>query len=414
VEPAYIPHGVDAGLFRPPADKAAAKRALGYEGRFVILSDARNQPRKLLPRTLEIYRRFARDKDDVVLHLHCDPNDPAARSPGYRYDLQSDIEFLGLAGKVRTTAGMSIATGLPLSELAAIYQAADVHLLSSWGEGFGLPTLQAAAAGVVPMASDYTASRELVAGHGEAIRIRHFVPDHFGLQRALIDIDDAADKLERLYQDPAMLEAKSQAARRFGEAYDWARIVPQWDDVLRSEVPRLRARRRSRGTVSRVTLSPQGADGPAELTKVVRGAFPGLPEGAQVTIAVAQSQIGQLTAEVLRDASEARGGLTLPVTLPPADPELVRERISGCVYVASAKDLPVLRSLHGIFPGLRVWSSRVLDLEPRPGDGRPVETSSVPLGSDDYRRHLAASTLALDLGGVDAGLPRQAAELRVP
>jgi glycosyltransferase involved in cell wall biosynthesis len=85
---------------------------------------------------------------------------------------------------------------VPLTRLVALYQAADVHLLASAGEGFGLPTLQAAAAGVVPLASDYSGSRELVSGHGEAIRVRHFVLDTSGLRRALIDIDDAVDKLD--------------------------------------------------------------------------------------------------------------------------------------------------------------------------------------------------------------------------
>src|SRR5262249_57898209 len=109
-----------------------------------------NQPRKQLPRLLEIFRRFSAGKDDVLLHLHCDPNDPAARTPEYFYDLKSDIAFLGLQEKVRVTDGMTIAEGLPLDRLAAIYQAADVHLLASLGEGFGLPTLQAASAGGVP------------------------------------------------------------------------------------------------------------------------------------------------------------------------------------------------------------------------------------------------------------------------
>ena len=117
VTAAYIPHGVDTAVFCPPTEQARAKAALGCEGRFVILSDARNQPRKLLPRALEIVRRFARGKSDVVLHLHCDPDDPASRSPEYCYDLRADIELLGIRDLVRITPGMAIGSGIPLGEL---------------------------------------------------------------------------------------------------------------------------------------------------------------------------------------------------------------------------------------------------------------------------------------------------------
>jgi len=233
VEPDYISLGVDTKVFQPPADKQVAKQILGYEGKFVILSDARNAPRKLLFRTLEIFRHFAVDKDDAILHLHCDPDDPGASCPEYCYNLRSDIAFLNLTEKVSLTTDMSIfpeppieqpthiyqaisnliRPRLPLAQLAQIYQAADVHLLASSGEGFGLPTLQAAASGVVPLASDYTASRELVLNHGEVISVRHFLPDPFGLRRALIDIEDAVSKLERLYQDRALLACKAQSAR---------------------------------------------------------------------------------------------------------------------------------------------------------------------------------------------------------
>src|SRR5262249_51904218 len=231
-----------------------------------------NQPRKQLPRLLEIFRRFSAGKDDVLLHLHCDPNDPAARTPEYFYDLKSDIAFLGLQEKVRVTDGMTIAEGLPLDRLAAIYQAADVHLLASLGEGFGLPTLQAASAGVVPMASDYTASRELTLGHGEAIGVKHYLQDQFGLRRALIDIDDAVGKLERLYRDRDLLCAKSEAARRFAESYDWAQLAPQWRELLQREVPRLRNALRYPGTTSSVTVGQRRAGGSSELAATVRSA----------------------------------------------------------------------------------------------------------------------------------------------
>jgi glycosyltransferase involved in cell wall biosynthesis len=247
VRPAYIPLGVNAQVFCPPESKEQAKGALGYEGRFVLLSDARNQPRKQLPRTLEIFRRFAQHKDDVLLHLHCDPDDAAARTPEYCYDLRAAITALDLTSKVRFTPGMSLGTGFSMAQLAKIYQAADVHLLSSWGEGFGLPTLQAAAAGVVPMASDYSASRELVGDHGEAIRVERFVVDPVGFRLAIIDIDDAVSKLEHLYRDRARLAAKAEQSRRFALAYDWPRILPQWQDLLQREVPQRQGHRLLKG-----------------------------------------------------------------------------------------------------------------------------------------------------------------------
>lgn len=98
------------------------------------------------------------------------------------------------------------------------------------------------------MASDYSASRELVRNHGEAIQVHHFSPDdQFGLRRAFIDIDDAVRKLERLYRDRELLAAKAQKAHCFAQAYDWEPIVLQWQELLRREVPRRQGNRLLRG-----------------------------------------------------------------------------------------------------------------------------------------------------------------------
>ena len=414
LSPTYIPHGVETSVFRPPEDKGEAKRALGYEGHFVVFCDARNQPRKQLPRLLEIFRRFAAGKDDVLLHLHCDPDDPAASTPEYFYDLRADIAHLGLGDKVRTTRGMSIGTGLTLAELSAIYQAADVHLLASLGEGFGLPTLQAASAGVVPLASDYTASRELVLGHGEAIRVSHWLEDQFGLRRALIDVDDAVAALERLYGDAELLAAKSRASRSFAEPYDWARIVPQWHDLLQREGARLRLTMRHPAGAYRMTVNSRSLDGPPELAATVRKVLPGLADSTQITFNVVENKAGLLTSEVLRDAQAFERTLTLPVTLPPADPSLTKSRVTGCVYAASVRDVPVLRALSRIFPGLNVWSQEPLDLGLSSTGERTVWSKAVPAGSAAFMRHLAASTLALDLGGAEPTLAAEAARLCVP
>jgi len=391
IEPAYIPLGINTKVFEPPVDKVLAKQALGYEGKFVVLSDARNQLHKMLPRTLEIFRRFALGKDDVILHLHCDPYDSLARSPWYFYNLRSDIAFLNLMEKVRITKGMSIFTGLPLEQLAKIYQAADVHLLASRGEGFGLPTLQAAATGVVPLASDYAASRELVGKHGEAISIRHFLLDPLGLRRALIDIDDAVSKLEQLYRDRELLASKAQSARDFALSYDWECIVPQWEELLEREVPRKRTSLRSCAEASAIPSDLHGEEGPCYL-------------------ACGDHQTDELAPELLQEAQLERT-IRIPVTLP-----LVRskQRISGCVYVASQCDVPSVLALYRIFPGLEVWSTISLDFGSSLPNGKSLQTKVVQANSFEYRPHLAISTLALDIASFDPLLPVEAAKMGVP
>jgi glycosyltransferase involved in cell wall biosynthesis len=348
IQAAYIPYGVDTKVFQPLTDKRLAKQAFGYEGKFVILADACNELRKLLPRTLEIFQRFAADKDDVILHLHCDPDDPRARSPKYGYNLQSDIAFLHLTEKVCFTKDIS--TGLSIEQLAQVYQAADVHLLASWGEGFGLPTLQAAASGVVPLALDYTANRELVEGHGEAIPIRHFLLDESGLRRGLIDIEDAVSKLELLYHDRELLARKAQAARDFALPYDWEHIVTQWEELLQHEIP------------PREDVQPERT-------------------------------------------------LKIPMTLPL---NRSQRRICGCVYIASQCDIPVVLALHRIFPRLKVWSTIPLDLNSSILTDKPLQVNVVGANSPEYQSSLAVSTLAIDIGSSDPLLPREAAKLGIP
>ena len=389
VEAAYIPHGVDTKVFQPPADKERAKQALGCEGKFVILSNARNQLCKMVPRTLEIFRRFALDKDGALLHLHCDPNDTYTRSPEYHYDLRRDIAFLDLTKKVCLTKDIFTSKGMSLEQLVPIYQAADVHLLASWGEGFGLPTLQAAATGVVPLASDYTASKELVTGHGEAIRVRQCLLDQFGLRRALIDIDDTVSKLEMLYRNQQLLASKAYSAREFALSYDWEHILPQWEELLLREVSRKRMNPLT--PVHASASQPYGAESSSDL-------------------AHAEHKTSELETDLPENTQPAHT-IRIPVTLP-----LVKskQRIPGYVYVASQCDVPSALALRRIFPGLKVWSTVLLDFDSLVSNDKLLQTKVVEANGPEYRPHLALSTLAMDISNCDPRMPVEAAKLGVP
>jgi glycosyltransferase involved in cell wall biosynthesis len=338
IESTYIPHGVDLETFAPPAHREAVKQSLGLGGSFVVLSDSRNQPRKLLPRLLDVFARFAEGRTDAVLHLHTDPDDEFASSRYYSYDVRADVAQLGLDGKVRFTPGFAMrqGEGLPIEKLARYYQAADVHLLASSGEGFGLPSLQAAAAGAVPLACAYSASRELVEGHGEAIAVGDWGETEFGIRRAFIDVDDAAAKLARLYEDREELRRRSERSHEFSLGYGWDEVIAEWHRLLVSIAPR-RARQQGAAWWTRDRGEPV-----VERELVA-------PAGTSITVRMVQREFGRLEASIGADARDL-SDVRLPTVPRACEVGTVRvPRRPGAVCVARG-DALVLLALRRIFP----------------------------------------------------------------
>lgn len=277
-----IPHGCDTELFRPPHNKEDSKRRFGYEGRFVVLSDVRNHRRKLIPRALDIIRRLQVPGSRLVYHLHT-AAEAQEDAESYRYDVRADIELLGLSFATGVQQSADVAA-LSMCDLARLYSAADVHLLTSFGEGFGLPTLQAASSGVVPIAAANSASTELVGSHGFAVPCDSWTTDEFGIVRKFIDRRQAASVLQVLYDDPELLNARSAAARRFALSFSWDNAVAQWDTLLRGDEqkrPRRRLsdygkRAQSSGSSSAYFLPPSGPGSSKALTPRPTGHDPSI------------------------------------------------------------------------------------------------------------------------------------------
>lgn len=396
IQSEYIPHGVDLTTFAPPADRASAKAKVDADGRFLVLSDSRNQPRKMLPRLLDAFSRFAAGRPDALLHLHTDPDDEFARSEYYCYDLRADIRHLGIDHQVRFTPGfrMKGGAGVPLATLAAYYQAADVHLLASSGEGFGLPTLQACAAGAAPMASAYSASHELVEGHGATLAVSEWAETEFGIRRALIDVDDTAAKLQQYYDDRTLLRQHSQAARAFALAYDWDAVIGQWERLLRKVLQRRRNLGPGAGWGARMSES-RIVDAP----------------GTRITIKMAERSVGRMEAAIVADARPHTNDTRIPVL--PADCELSGLRVPrrlGYIGMTPA-DAVVFLALQRVFPVLNGWTygsvaSVAADV--------PLKTVAA-VGPEDARYELAQTTLLLSVAAdVPETMRVDAALLGVP
>ncbi|MDJ0780444.1 MAG: glycosyltransferase [Desulfosarcinaceae bacterium] len=133
---AMVPGGVDFDLFRP-LDAAAARRQLGIEpDAFLLLMIGRLTPLKGQARVIDALAQVDSDPRLQLMIVGGDgPRDPELRR------LQQRVDAAGLERRV-------IFTGSVTQEaLPAHYAAADVYVLASQYESFGLVGLEALACG---------------------------------------------------------------------------------------------------------------------------------------------------------------------------------------------------------------------------------------------------------------------------
>jgi glycosyltransferase involved in cell wall biosynthesis len=106
-----------------------------------------------------------------------------------------------------------------VDEVAPLLRAADVLLLPSETESFGLVALEAMASGVPVVASDVGGLPEVVA-HGST-----------GFLAPVGDVDAMAAACISILKDSATAHRFARAARKRAAEFDYHRIVPQYEAV---------------------------------------------------------------------------------------------------------------------------------------------------------------------------------------
>jgi glycosyltransferase involved in cell wall biosynthesis len=169
---------------------------------------------------------FAQMHDDVVLYLHTDQNGSLG---GIK--LLELIKSCGIQEhQYAFVDPYTLRTGVDQPTLATLYTAMDVLLATSYGEGFGVPTVEAQACGTPVIVSDFAASSELV-GDGWLVDGQPLWDAPQSSWFHMPSVPGIVDALEQAYQRG---RGRSQKAQDFAKAYNADKVFDEyWKPALK-------------------------------------------------------------------------------------------------------------------------------------------------------------------------------------
>ena len=200
-----VPYGVDRARFHP-GDRDAAKATLGVTRRHVLAFVGRLQPLKAPDVAVLTLATLARQRPDLDVELLVvgGASGNGGGEPARLGRLAADA---GVADRVRFLAAQ------PHDRLATVYRAADLVLMPSWSESFGLVALEAQACGTPVVAAEVGGLQHAVGDGTTGVLVNSHQPEAW------------ADAVARLLSNPRRLAAMGAAAARFAGVHGWDRTA---------------------------------------------------------------------------------------------------------------------------------------------------------------------------------------------
>lgn len=226
-EPLYVPHAVDRQVFCPgdPQPYRDTVHEIGPET-FTIGLVAMNRDvlRKGIPEQMTAFAEFHRRHPDSYLALHTSPvNNPGLNLPGL-------AARLGIAGAVGYPDSYSYDLSLITdTQMASWYQGLDILSLCSYGEGFGLPLIEAQSCGVPVVTTDGSAMSELCGG-GWLVEGSPFWSSGHDAWWTRPDVSDIVEAYEAAWQakQDGSIGQIRKAAYEFAMLYDVDRVFEEY------------------------------------------------------------------------------------------------------------------------------------------------------------------------------------------
>jgi mannosylfructose-phosphate synthase len=218
-----IPPGYDDNRFFPvsAASRGAVRARLGFEGKVVLAIGrlARNKGYDLL---LDAFSIVAPRIPDAVLHLAVGGSEMNAGEQRILAELKEQAGALGLAARVRFSGFVADA------DLADHYRAADVFVLSSRYEPFGMTAIEAMACG----------TPTVVTIHGGLFRAVTF--GRHALYADTFDKEDLGISIVKILRHPRLAHRLARmGAHKARSLFTWTGIAQQLTALIEARATAL-------------------------------------------------------------------------------------------------------------------------------------------------------------------------------
>ena len=214
-----IPNGVDSAKFariKSSIDKAGVKRKYGFSAdKPLLLTVGRYHPKKgfdLIPEIAKILDFGNMKFEWAVVGKGCGGLDEKIQSSA-KYRIKTIENFARSGGS---------SFSLPSDELVELYCAADVFVLPTLIETFGMVLVEAMAAGLPIVTTDAPGVRNVIR-HGET-----------GLKVPVNNPNAVAEAIGLVLNDKSLsANLSSSSLKEAGEIYDWRTVTEKYSELYR-------------------------------------------------------------------------------------------------------------------------------------------------------------------------------------
>lgn len=240
----YAPHSFNGKIFKPSKTNIRSKMSIPQDAHLTMINSANKgitPIRKCWPEMIEAWCRFAEKRTDAYLYIH---TEFFGLAQGVKIGRLLET-FNAPADRVKVVPQFDYRQGIPQNIIAELYSTSDVLLMTSRGEGFGVPAIEAQACGIPIIVTDWTAQKELVGSGWKVDGQREWDELQTGWWK-VPSIDGIINALEESYGAKGSKEWSRKLfddAINFSKQYETDYVYDtHWSPVLRRVEEEIRAK----------------------------------------------------------------------------------------------------------------------------------------------------------------------------